>query len=514
MTPRLRHPVPRAAAALLALALAGCGPMTAGQADATQDTPAETGFRFGDITFQPCTLDSGTAQTTIDARCGVLEVAEDPDAADGRTINLNIAWLPATSASGGTDDPVFFFAGGPGQAATTLAWHINQSLRQVRRQRDLILIDQRGTGSSNPLSCLDADGDTIPLDPEAMVSAEAMLPYVQTCLASMEGRADPRMYTTGHAIVDFDAVRQALGVEQINLVGGSYGTRVAQQYAGAYPQHVRTMVIDGVAPNDLVVGGEFDRTFDRALQIQSGYCEADPQCRERFGGDLRTSLRALLETLRTAPVQVDFHHPRTHEPQQDTITADTVTGLAFFFSYAPQTVSMLPLLLDEAAEGRYGPLMALSALANDQMQDMLNRGMQWSVVCAEDAPRHVPDADADTILGPEAAEMLFNACQVWPAGTPRAGYTELLQSDVPTLLLSGELDPVTPPEYAEQVLPSLPNGRHLVLQGQSHGTLAVGCMPRLLGQFVESANAHDLDTTCLEDVRPVPPFTSFNGWEP
>src|SRR5690606_40196933 len=169
----------------------------------------------------------------------------------------------------GTSDPVFFFAGGPGQAATTLAWQINQSLRQVRRQRDLILIDQRGTGGSNPLSCLDADGEPMPLDPEAMASAGSLLPYVQDCLASLQGRADPRMYTTGHAIADFNAVREALGVERINLVGGSYGTRVAQQYAAAWPQHVRTLVIDGVAPNDLVVGGEFDRTFDRALRIQS-----------------------------------------------------------------------------------------------------------------------------------------------------------------------------------------------------------------------------------------------------
>ena len=511
MTPRLRSPAPVAAALLaLALALAGCGPMTAGQ----DDTADSKGFRFGDITFQPCTLDSGMAQTTIEARCGELEVAEDPDAADGRRIGLNIAWLPATGAAGGTNDPVFFFAGGPGQAATTLAWQINQSLRQVRRQRDLILIDQRGTGGSNPLSCLDADGEPMPLDPEAMASAGSLLPYVQDCLASLEGRADPRMYTTGHAIADFNAVREALGVERINLVGGSYGTRVAQQYAAAWPQHVRTLVIDGVAPNDLVVGGEFDRTFDRALRIQSDYCEADPQCQERFGGDLRGRLGTLLDTLRSAPVEVDFHHPRTHAPRRDTITADTVTGLAFFFSYAPQTVSMLPLLLDEATHGRYGPLMALSALASDQMQDMINRGMQWSVVCAEDAPRHVPDPDADTLLGAETAEMLFAACQVWPAGTPRAGHTDPLASDVPALLLSGELDPVTPPEYAERVLPGLPNGRHLVLEGQSHGTLAVGCMPRLLGQFIESANAHDLDTTCLDAVRPVPPFTSFNGWEP
>ena len=510
MTPALRHRIAPAGIALLALALAGCGQMTAEPAD----TAAGPGYAFGDIRFQACSLDSGSARTTIAARCGSLQVAEDPAAPDGRQIGLNIAWLPATGSAGATGDPVFFFAGGPGQAATALAWHIDQSLGEVRKQRDIILVDQRGTGGSNPLTCLDADGNEMPLDPEAMLSPEALLPYVRACRASVEERADPRQYTTGRAIADFDAVRAALGVERINLVGGSYGTRVAQQYADAYPDHVRTMVIDGVAPNALVVGGEFDRTFERTLRIQSDYCARDPVCAQRFGTDLPARMRSLMATLREAPVEVDFHDPRTYEPHRDTVTADTVTGLAFFFSYAPQTISMLPLLLDEAAQGRYGPLMSLTALANDQMQGMLNRGMQWSVLCSEDAPRHAPDPDADTVLGPEAAAMLFNACQAWPAGTPREGHAQPLQSDVPTLLLSGELDPVTPPEYAEQVLEGLPNGRHLVLEGQSHGTLAVGCMPRLVAQFIESADAASLDAECLDDVRPLPPFTSFNGWEP
>lgn len=510
MKPSLRHRLAPAGAALLALALAGCGPMTAGHADA--DDQAD--HAFGDILFEPCTLDSGQALTTIEARCAQFEVAEDPAAPEGRRIGLDIAWLPATGPSGATEDPVFFFAGGPGQAATTLAWHINQSLGQVRRQRDLILIDQRGTGGSNPLDCRAADGEPMPLDPEMMLSPEAVLPYVQACLDSVQTRADPRQYTTGRAIADFDAVRQALGVGQINLVGGSYGTRVAQQYADAYPGHVRTMVIDGVAPNEVVVGGEFDRTFERTLQLQSGYCAADDECRERFGGDLRERMRTVMDDLREAPVEVEFHDPRSHELMRDTMTADTVTGLAFFFSYAPQTISMLPLLLDEAAQGRYGPLMSLTAFGNEQMMDMVNRGMQWSVLCAEDAPRHVPDPDADTILGPDAAQMLFTACEVWPAGTPRQGHVTPLASDVPTLLLSGELDPVTPPEFAERVLEGLPNGRHLVLQGQSHGTLAVGCMPRLVAQFIESADADALDVACLDDVQPVPPFTSFNGWEP
>lgn len=488
----------------LAIALAGCQPAP----DAADDP-------VGGLDFSPCALDGGAGQATVDAQCATLEVPEDHDRPDGRRITLKIARLPASGSAGATDDPVFFFAGGPGQAATDLAWHLDQALGEVRRQRDIVLVDQRGTGGSNPLTCLDRDGDELPLDPDTLQSPADLLPYVRRCLASLEGRADPRLYTTGQAIADFEAVRQALGAERINLVGASYGTRAAQQYAAAYPAHVRTMVIDGVAPNDLVIGGEFDRSFEQALELQAAQCAQDAACGARFGTDVRTRLRQVMDTLQAAPVEVEYMDPRSGERLRDTLTADTVTGLVFLFSYAPHTVSLLPLLLEEAAEGRYASLMSLYNLINQQVSGSMNRGMQWSVICAEDAPRHAPAGGGpERILGPEVADMFFGACQAWPAGTPRAGHTQPLQSDLPVLLLSGELDPVTPPEYAERVLPGLANGRHLVLRGQSHGTLAAGCMPKLVAQFIESADADGIDADCLADAPVTPAFVNFNGWGP
>lgn len=490
-----------------AMLLAGC------QVD---DSPAgsASGRSFGAISFDSCSLDGGSNLPSVQAQCGRFEVAENPDDPGSRTIALNIAWLPATEGAA-TDDPVFFLAGGPGQAATRLAGHLDIALAEVRKQRDIILIDQRGTGDSNPLTCLDADGAVMELEADTILSAEAVHAYARSCLASLAGRADPRFYTTGHAIADLDAVRAALGVDQVNLVGGSYGTRVAQQYTDAYPAHVRTMVIDGVAPNDLVVGGEFDRTFERALALQSARCADDAQCSARFPTDLRTQVAQVIAQLRDSPVEVDYRDPRTGTLERDTATADTVTGLVFFFSYAPETVALLPLLFDEAANGRYASLMSLYQMANRQAGDLLNRQMHWSVLCAEDAGRHQPDDTAEErILGPDTAQLLFGVCDVWPTGTPRDGHTRPLQSDVPTLLLSGALDPVTPPEYAERVLAGLPNGRHLVLEGQSHGTLVAGCMPKLLAQFVESADAAGLDAQCLDDAMPLPAFTSFNGWSP
>ncbi|MCD9007797.1 alpha/beta hydrolase [Luteimonas sp. XNQY3] len=501
---------------LLALAasatLAGCSGGAPAPAEGDGARPARM---FGQIPFHACTLDGGNAATRVEAQCATFEVPENPDAADGRRIGLNIAWLPADSNDGGTADPVFFLAGGPGQAATGLAAQINAGLREVRRQRDIVLVDQRGTGDSNPLDCVGDDGAPMELDALTVPTDADLDGYVGRCLAGLEGRADPRFYTTGNAIRDLDAVRAALGADQVNLVGGSYGTRVAQQYAMAYPQHTRSLVLDGVAPNDLVVGGEFAHTFEDALALQSRQCAQDAGCRERFPTDLQAQLRGVLSTLQATPAPVTYRDPTTGAQRDGVVTPDTVTGLAFLFSYAPQTASLLPLILDEAAQGRYGPLMSLSQLMVSNVGGQMTRGMQWSVICAEDAGRYREDGRvADTILGPGVARMFFGACRTWPTGTPPANHTAALQSDVPALLLSGELDPVTPPAYAERVVAGLPNGRHLVLEGQGHGTFAFGCMPKLLAQFIESTDAKALDATCLDAMRPVPPFTSFNGWSP
>ncbi|QCO66632.2 alpha/beta hydrolase [Luteimonas yindakuii] len=485
------------------LLLAGCGDNT--------DAPAEAG-RHGSLALAPCATGEGAMR--VEAMCGSLAVPEDRDAPDGRRIELNIAVLPARNDAG--LEPVFFLAGGPGQAATTLAGHIDAALREVRRSRDVVLVDQRGTGGSNPLDCVDADGKPMPLEAAGAEDADAIARYATACLQGLAGRADPRFYTTSDAVADLEAVRTALGVDTINLVGGSYGTRVAQQYAMRHPDRVRTVVLDGVAPNDLVVGAEFARTFEDALALQAAQCAGDATCTKRFPVDAPTRLREVIAQLRAQPVEVEYRDATSGAVARDTATADTVTTLAFLFSYAPETASLLPLMLDEAAQGRYGALLALTRMAGQQVAGGMNRGMQWSVLCAEDAPRWNREAsDADgTILGGEVARMFFAACPVWPHGRAEPAQFEPLRADLPVLLLSGELDPVTPPAYGERVAAGLANGRHVVLRGQGHGTLALGCMPKLVARFIETADAAALDTACLDTLREVPPFTSFNGWDP
>jgi len=499
----------RLAVALVAALCAGCAPVP-GNETGTADAQR----LFGSIAFQPCTLTSAQASANVEAQCATLQVPENPAAPDGRKIGLNIAWLGAGNDGAGKGDPVFFLAGGPGQAATEVAAPINMALRDVRKQRDIFLIDQRGTGKSNPLTCLDAQGKELPLDENAAPSTTLIEDYARQCAQSLTGRADTRFYTTTEAIGDLDTVRKALGVDKVNLVGGSYGTRVAQQYAARYPQHTRTVVIDGVVPNDLVVGGDFANTFEDAITLQSAQCRQDPVCAKRFPVDTRTQLRSVMATLAKAPVEVDYRNPGTGQAEHGVLTADSVTALAFMFSYMPELSSLLPVMLDEAAQGRYAPLMSLSKMASRTLGVQMNRGMQWSVLCAEDADRYQEGAQGDRVLGPEVARMFFAACPAWNAGSRPKEFTAPFASTLPVLLLSGQFDPVTPPRYAEQVVKQLPNGRHLLAKGQGHGTINAGCMPRILGQFIDTADAKSLDATCLDTLSPVPAFTSFNGWAP
>lgn len=479
-------------------------------------TPVRT---YGRIDFKPCVLTSDQGVKPVEAQCATFPVPEDRANPKGRTISLNIAWLPADDRSGGVPDPVFFLAGGPGQAATDYAAQIDMALNEVRKQRGIVLIDQRGTGRSNPLDCRDDKGAPLKFDETAQLDEAALSAYVGQCLKSLAGRADPRFYTTGDAIADLDAVRDALGVDKVNVIGGSYGTRVAQQYAMHYPQHTRSVVLDGVAPNRVVVGGEFAQRLQEALRKQDAQCAKLPACKARYsgngGGDLIARLGALKARLAAAPVPVSYRDPDTNEPRQDTLTADTLVGLTHGVSYVPQLSSLLPLIVSEAEQGRYEPLMSIARFWSNQVGDTLNRGMQWSVVCAEDAPRYQPDPqDADTVLGPDMARMFFLACQQWPRGKMASNFTTPFRTDLPVLILSGELDPVTPPSYGDEVVKNLVNGRHLVLRGQGHGAMSLGCMPKLLGRFFETANAKELDANCLDSFSYVPPFTSFNGWEP
>ena len=479
---------------------------TAGDATPAAAEPPAPPRMYGDIAFRPCTLASPFGVDGIEAQCGKYAVAENPAEPGGRQVELNIAWIPADDDAEVAPDPVFLLAGGPGQAATEVYPAAAAAFRDVLDHRNVILVDQRGTGDSNPLEC--------ELDENVEPTSEAAVQATIQCRDQLAKKADLRFYTTTDAVRDLETVRTALGVDQLNLVGVSYGTRVAQQYAMRHPQHTRTIVLDSVAPNELILGNEFATNLEQALDLQFGQCTKSEACTAKVG-DPRAQLDRLMATLRAEPPLVRYRDPSTGQMREELLKPEMVAGLFRMYAYLPMAASLLPLQIHEAAEGRYDNLAALAHMLTENIEGQMAMGMQLSVVCAEDAHGLEPDPAAEgTLLGNLLTGFMANQCEVWPKGEMPADFHQPLSTDVPALVLEGELDPVTPPRYGEQVVKTLPNGRLLVLRGQGHNVFGVGCMPKLMGQFIATADAKALDAKCLDDLTYTPPFTTFNGWEP
>jgi pimeloyl-ACP methyl ester carboxylesterase len=474
--------------------------------------PAEAAARtLGTLRFEPCTLQAPGMPGTVEAQCTTLDVPEDRDRPDGRRIPLAIAWLPANSPQP-APDPVFMLAGGPGQSARESYPGIAAAFDRIRLRRHVVLVDQRGTGGSNRLACLDAEGRNAFGDDDA--SPEATARFAERCAAALSERADLRHYTTSDAVADLDAVRAAIGADTVNLVGISYGTRVAQTYLRRFPQHVRALVLDGVVPPDLVLGSEHAKNLEAALDRQFARCEATPECLARYGRP-REALATLRARLAEGPIPVRYRHPISGEYEDGTLDAGALATVVRLFAYSPRTAALLPRTLARAASGEPETLLAQSRMIGELVGDQINHGMQLSVLCAEDAPRLVADpADADTVLGTALIEFTKAQCGVWPAGRAPDDFFAPLASDKPVLLLSGEHDPVTPPRYGEQALAGYPNGRHLVARGAGHNVLPVGCLPRLVARFIDTADAKGLDAGCLDDLGDTPPFTGSYGPEP
>jgi pimeloyl-ACP methyl ester carboxylesterase len=315
-------------------------------------------------------------------------------------------------------------------------------------------------------------------------------------------------------VADLESVRAAIGSPAFNLVGISYGTRVALEYLRRYPSAIRTVVLDGVVPPELAMGDEHARNLEAAVDAQFARCAADPACARRYGSP-RRSLDALRERLRDEPLVVHFRDPLTNEPREQVLTDNVVAGVVRLYAYVPQLFATLPLSLAEAGAGRPEPLMAQAAMIESLVGEQVARGMELSVACSEDARwLQARPSDRETLLGDTFVTAIKAQCEVWPHGSIPADFHLPVASDAPALLLSGEFDPVTPPRYGEQVVKTLPNGRHLELRGQGHNVLTVGCVPRLMAQFVASADALDLDTGCLKQLIRTPMFTGPYGWEP
>jgi pimeloyl-ACP methyl ester carboxylesterase len=441
------------------------------------------------------------------ARCAKLEVPENPAAPEGRKIRLHVAMLPALRERP-LPDPVFVLAGGPGQAASQIAGASLGFLSRLRRERDLVFVDQRGTGASHPLHCERDDGrDVI----EHLATPEFPAGSLRQCLSKLD--ADPRYYTTSIAMADLDRVREALGYQHLNLWGASYGTRAALEYLRQFPDRVRSVVLDGVAPTSLRLPLSFPRDGEAALLAAFADCAEDAGCKRAFPR-LAEEYHVLLAKLERGPVTTTLAHPREGVPRSLEVTRETVQGTLRAMLYTPETTSLIPLTLREASRGNFAPLVAQGYTMSDRSRQRLALGLFLSVVCSEDQPR-IAAADIAAqaqyrLLGGALIAAVAKACALWPRGEVPAAYFEPVTSAVPALILSGRDDPATPPRWGEEVAAGLKNGRHLVAK-VAHNVSFSGCVPELITEFVRQADARQLDASCLDNVRRPHFFLDFAG---
>jgi pimeloyl-ACP methyl ester carboxylesterase len=438
-----------------------------------------------------------------------VTVFENRHAGIGRQIQLWVVVLPSLSSTA-SDDPLFFLAGGPGQAAAQLASQIRIAFRHVQRTRDIVLVDQRGTGMSNPLNCRSSASSLR----EMTEGSEAALARLRRCLDGYD--ADVRLYTTDIAMDDLDDVRESLGYDRINLYGGSYGTRAALVYLRQHGEHVRSIVLDGVAPTDMRLPLFTARDAQHALDKALADCAADHACGQTFPA-LASRIGNLITSLDQHPRRVRITHPRTGIAEEVDVDARLVSSVIFSALYSPLTASVVPALVDRAEKDDFQGLFAL-ALAGEDAGENMSIGMQLSVLCSEDASRvsseELARETSKSVFGSHLIGSQLDACAMWPRGTVPADYYRPVVSDVPVLVLSGEVDPVTPPVWGASVVKHLSHGLHVVVPSTGHGVVMTPCGNRIVREFIERGSVDGLDTACVAAVRRPPFFLSPAGPDP
>ncbi|HEX8275155.1 MAG TPA: alpha/beta hydrolase [Longimicrobiaceae bacterium] len=454
------------------------------------------------LTVEPCTLPGVSGP----ARCGTLQVWENRTAGSGRRIPLRFVVIPGTGP-GPARVALTYLSGGPGTAATSYAASIVALFAASREGRDILLVDQRGTGGSHRLNCAAYSRDDVTSYLGAFLPADR----VRACVPGLQGQADLAHYTTGPVADDLDQVRAALGYERLDLYGGSYGTRAALVYMRRHPQRVRSAILLGVAPTDASMPLTLPRDTDHALFGVVADCEAEAACRAAFPR-LRADVGRSLERFAGGPVQVDVVDPATGRPVRIALTRDLYAEAVRYLLYTAGSARLVPAMVHQAAAGDFGPIAEAAIERRMNLVDAGSHGVYLAVTCAEDVP-YVPAGEGErlargTFLGDYRLRDQRAACAAWPRAPIDPGFRDPVVSDAPTLVLSGQYDPATPPRFGEQVARHLAGSLHVVVPSGAHGFAGMqnsSCVDRLMNDFVRAASAAALDTACVRTVRR-PPF--------
>ncbi len=432
------------------------------------------------------------------ALCGRYEVFEDRKARAGRKISLNIVVVPAAGQPH-APDPVFWLHGGPGAASTELAGESNDGfLGLLRGRRDLVFLDQRGTGESNPLQCdLGDDPANLPSFLGALFPREK----VRSCRQKLEKVANLKLYTTPIAMDDLDEVRAALGYEKINLVAASYGTIAAFVYMRQHPAHVRAVFLAGVANTNVRQPLPFAAAAQHSIDLLFTDCAADPECGKAFP-NLRDEFNAVLKRFDAGPVTAKLTHPMTKQPVSISIPRGSFVERIRLLLYTTESARYLPWIIHSAHQDDFLPFEAISIRYN--VGGILARGMYFTVTCSESVPfiteEDIRRETRDTFVGDYRVRAHQEACKEWPKGDIPPSYTQPVDSSLPVLMISGELDGSVTPKLASEALAHLPRGRRIPIRYYGH-QVDDACVWRMISDFIDAASAEKIDASCADNIR-------------
>jgi pimeloyl-ACP methyl ester carboxylesterase len=415
-------------------------------------------------------------------------------------IPLNIVILPALSATP-APDPLFHFAGGPGEAATEQAAGNAQRFASIRKERDIVMVDQRGTGGSNELTCV-FEGSR----ERATLLFGGIFPdnEIAKCRSELEKRADLRLYHTDIAVQDADEVRAWLGYEKINIYGGSYGTKAALFYMRRFSDRVRTSTlraVQSVESSMLENARDAQDALDRAITA----CASEAPCAAAYP-NLRAELASALSTADTRPASLRVFDGIRKDTVEIAVTRGVFAGALRRLLMDATTARSVPLAIHQAATGDW-TIMRVGLTRTLAISADIAWGMMVSIICTEEPPKivrgDIARAAAGTFYGDAQIKTIVPSCAKWSSGTPPRDYDQPVKSTVPTLLLSGEIDPTTPPRMSEMTARALPNSLRVVMPGVSHGPFPQ-CAVDVMTGLVVSGTVKGIDTSCVQSMRREP----------
>lgn len=456
--------------------------------DVTTTTAAASAGGFEE---EPCPSGSDEA---VEIRCGTVAVPADHDDPEGGTIELALGVIPADGDGDAT--PIFLLGGGPGEHAVDPilgALTPDAPLLELTASRDVVIIDQRGAGASQPaLECPDLQ-ESLASVTDTDGIAEAAIEGITACrerLVDDEG-VDLSAFSTPAAVIDLDVVRQALGYERVSLVGTSYGARLALQAARQYPDTIESVALSSPVPAEANFVVDVADSFDRAIAAIGDACAADPACDDAYP-DLTATVQRLVTELDAEPATIEITDPASDESAEVPVDGATFATILFGLFYAPDGPATFPYLVTAIAEGDLSPLEELAAMP---VELLVSQGQQLSFLCAEEAADAGPDelTTGDLEIGsklietnPVLGRTLWDLCEVRDVEPAGGDLFDRIETDVPLLVVTGEFDQITPPSYGETIVDAAETAWYVEVEGFAHSPLlAAGpCAVALLDTFV------------------------------